>query len=246
MGMRTQFTKEFEKSSYFRYFSTDFYKKWFEVDTNYVKSKIFLIVFPFLRKDWSRQKTGHRGGQLSYREPTADVMCPDAYIPVMSMVTYLLVYGYAVALKSQSLVGSEDKPSQATSAFSPEVLVGAGSTATLILFLETICLIMGFKFTGVSRSPPSFVDGMCYSGYKYLAVNTAVGLYTVTSNTYVYYGTVGIMGSTCGFFLWKSLKSYFHEDQQYVQGAGGLAVQNIFLLLVGAWQIVLIFYLSFV
>ncbi len=49
---------------------------YFGVDTNYVRRKLGLLLFPYMHKDWDRDA---KDGKV--RPPREDVNCPDLYIP---------------------------------------------------------------------------------------------------------------------------------------------------------------------
>eukprot|EP00056_Hartaetosiga_gracilis_P001591 m.45943 g.45943 ORF g.45943 m.45943 type:complete len:153 (-) comp10702_c0_seq8:253-711(-) len=60
-----------------------------QVDHQYVKKKILLLLFPFTQKDWYR---GVKEGKVA--PPTEDKLAYDLYIPLMALITYILTMGY--------------------------------------------------------------------------------------------------------------------------------------------------------
>lgn len=62
-------------------------KHYFNVSNSYVVNKLFLVLFPWRHKPWSRKQTvGPTGQEGWYLPPRDDINSPDMYIPG----TYLL------------------------------------------------------------------------------------------------------------------------------------------------------------
>jgi hypothetical protein len=57
-------------------------KYYFNVSNFYVINKLFIVLFPWRHKPWSRkQVTGASGQDLRYLPPRDDINSPDMYIP---------------------------------------------------------------------------------------------------------------------------------------------------------------------
>lgn len=60
-------------------------KHYFNVTNSYVISKLFLVLFPWRHKPWSRKQAVSPTGQDGwYLPPRDDVNSPDMYIPGLS------------------------------------------------------------------------------------------------------------------------------------------------------------------
>ena len=82
-------------------------KYYFQVSNSYVFRKILLILFPYRHKDWNRISTKGTG-QSQYLPPSHDINAPDLYIPLMSFVTYILLWAAFEGLKEISILNYLD------------------------------------------------------------------------------------------------------------------------------------------
>jgi hypothetical protein len=132
-----------------RYF--DSLRPYFNVKKSYVQSKLRILLFPFFHKSWHRTQESN---------PNFDINAPDLYIPLMSIVTYILLVGF--------FMGTQFK-------FTPDVLGKTLTTVTTMLVLEVLA-IKGASFVWPHQTP--ILDILAYSGYKYIGViiNVIVGL----------------------------------------------------------------------
>lgn len=65
-----------------RYVNVSALKHYFNVSNSYVVNKLFLVLFPWRHKPWSRkQAVGANGQEGWYLPPREDVNSPDMYIP---------------------------------------------------------------------------------------------------------------------------------------------------------------------
>lgn len=65
-----------------RWFSLSSVKHYFNVSNSYVVNKLFLVLFPWRHKPWSRkQAIGPSGQEGWYLPPRDDINSPDMYIP---------------------------------------------------------------------------------------------------------------------------------------------------------------------
>ncbi|KAL0670792.1 hypothetical protein Bca4012_033496 [Brassica carinata] len=64
---------------------------YFQVNDQYVRNKLKVVLFPFLhRRHWTRISEPV-GGRLSYKPPIYDINAPDLYIPFMAFGTYVVL-----------------------------------------------------------------------------------------------------------------------------------------------------------
>lgn len=65
-----------------RWFNFATLKPYFQVTNSYVINKLFLVLFPWRHKPWSRkQAQGPNGQDGWYLPPRDDINSPDMYIP---------------------------------------------------------------------------------------------------------------------------------------------------------------------
>jgi len=137
-------------------------RPYFAVDNQYVKKKMFMVLFPFAFREWAREeKIDPNGdGSVSYELPQVDQNAPDLYIPSMSLLTYVLLCALCY--------GNAGK-------FDPEVLPDVMSKCVITQILEVIAIRIGFY---LMEAPVPMLDLICYTGYKYLglSVNMLSGL----------------------------------------------------------------------
>ncbi len=113
-------------------------KHYFDVTNGYVVNKLYLVLFPWRHKPWSRkQAVGPNGQEGWYLPPRDDINSPDMYIPVMSVVTYIYV--------STLLAGFRGE-------FQPELLGGTAAVALAVVFVEILGLRLGCYLLGISNA----------------------------------------------------------------------------------------------
>jgi len=70
-------------------------KHQFNVSNQYVMRKLWLVLFPWTHKPWTRRiqrsADSQDAGPPRFMPPRDDLNSPDMYIPVMALVTYVLV-----------------------------------------------------------------------------------------------------------------------------------------------------------
>merc|ERR1712225_223937 len=99
---------EYVEQNINRYVNFSALKHYFNVSNGYVVNKLFLVLFPWRHKPWSRKQTlGPNGQEGWFMPPRDDLNSPDMYIPVMALVTYILLklgaYLLSIASDSQLL-----------------------------------------------------------------------------------------------------------------------------------------------
>ncbi|KAI5064763.1 hypothetical protein GOP47_0019458 [Adiantum capillus-veneris] len=91
-------SREYVQSNISRYFSGQNFQYYFQVNDQYVKNKLKVILFPFLHKGhWTRIAEQVAGG-LTFRPPVFDINAPDLYIPLMAFGTFIVLSGIAFGL----------------------------------------------------------------------------------------------------------------------------------------------------
>ena len=132
-------------------------KHYFNVTTSYVVRKLFLVLFPWRHKPWSRQQRGAgSGAQDSYYflPPREDINSPDMYIPVMAFVSYILL--------STLLAGMRGT-------FHPEVMGSTFGYALFVVIVEILVLKLGTYVLSITNES-QLLDLVAYSGYKFVGV----------------------------------------------------------------------------
>ncbi|KAI4378774.1 hypothetical protein MLD38_016207 [Melastoma candidum] len=82
-----------------RYFSDPQY--YFQVNDQYVRNKLKVVLFPFLHRGHWTRITEPVGGRLSYKPPIYDINAPDLYIPLMAFGTYVVLAGVLLGLQGK-------------------------------------------------------------------------------------------------------------------------------------------------
>jgi protein transport protein YIF1 len=181
-------------------------RKYFNVDNSFVLRKVLLILFPFNSAEWAIDI-----------ESDSRLSRPDLYLPLMSLVSYILLRGLYSGLEGQ---------------FSPEKL---GMIFTRTVFLEALCLallrISGY-FIDVHLGS---LDLVAYSGYKYLTVL----LLKLCGGRYLRYMAGAYLYVSFFFFLSRSLKGAILEN-----AISNRTMRIYYLFGVVFFQIILIFFLS--
>ncbi|KAI0475928.1 YIF1-domain-containing protein [Xylariaceae sp. FL0804] len=192
-----------------RWFNFAALKHYFNVSNGYVVSKLFLVLFPWRHKPWSRRQAattvGAAGVGPGYLPPRDDVNSPDMYIPLMALVTYILLSTLLVGLRGQ---------------FRPELMGYTASKAGVVVALEILLLKLGCYFLSISNQS-QLLDLVAYSGYKFVGIIVTVALAGLLNGGR---GTGGVVGwSLFGYtFLANSL--FLMRSLRYVllpESSGG-------------------------
>ncbi|GAA5973042.1 hypothetical protein JCM11641_000379 [Rhodosporidiobolus odoratus] len=128
----------------------------FNVSNSYVVRKLRLVIWPWRHKPWSRSvvRNESTGVAEGWKPPRDDVNCPDLYIPVMALVTYVLL---AAVIAGTS------------GTFDPRILGQTASKAFGLLVLEFVCIKLGCYLLGIGDEG-TMVDLLAYEGYKFVGV----------------------------------------------------------------------------
>ncbi|KAE8649124.1 hypothetical protein Csa_014630 [Cucumis sativus] len=95
-------SSEYVQSNISRYFSDPQY--YFQVNDQYVRNKLKVVLFPFLHRGHWTRITDPIGGRLSYKPPIYDINAPDLYIPFMAFGTYVVLAGFSLGLQGKALL----------------------------------------------------------------------------------------------------------------------------------------------
>lgn len=118
-------------------------------------NKLFLVLFPWRHKPWSRkQSIGPNGQEGWFLPPRDDLNSPDMYIPLMALVTYILLSTMMAGLQG---------------AFNPELLGYTATYAFFVVFVEILLLKFGCYILSISNDS-QLLDLVAYSGYKFVGV----------------------------------------------------------------------------
>eukprot|EP00271_Cylindrocystis_brebissonii_P015158 TRINITY_DN37299_c0_g1_i1.p1 TRINITY_DN37299_c0_g1~~TRINITY_DN37299_c0_g1_i1.p1 ORF type:complete len:316 (+),score=39.54 TRINITY_DN37299_c0_g1_i1:213-1160(+) len=192
--------RDFVQANVNRYFSAHDMKYYFQVNDQYVKNKLKVLLCPFLhRGHWTRIAEQVAGG-LTYKPPRHDINAPDLYIPLMAFVSYLIIGGFAVGLEKR---------------FTPTVMSSRFTRGFFGWCLEALFLRGLLSTIGGSADAP-LLDLLAYSGYPFVGIALAVAAWTIWHHAYY---PVIIWTSLCSaIFLVKTMKRVlFSESRSYSQ-----------------------------
>nr|GMD44257.1 protein YIF1B-like [Ipomoea batatas] len=191
-------SSEYVQSNISRYFSDPQY--YFQVNDQYVRNKLKVVLFPFLHRGHWTRITEPVGGRLSYKPPIYDINAPDLYIPFMAFGTYVVLAGLSLGLQGR---------------FSPEALNWLFMKGLVGWFLQVSLLKMTLFSLGSGEAP--FLDIVAYAGYTFTGLSVAI-LGKILWN-YSYYFLMPWAGLCMGIFLVKTMKRVlFAERQQARRG----------------------------
>ncbi|KAK2075305.1 hypothetical protein P8C59_009440 [Phyllachora maydis] len=188
-------------------------KHYFNVTNSYVLNKLFLVLFPWRHKPWSRkQGVGPNGREGWYLPPKEDVNSPDMYIPIMSLVTYIFLSTLIAGLRGQ---------------FQPELFGYTASTALLSVGLEIGLLKLGCYLLSISNES-QLLDLIAYSGYKFVGIITTICVAEIANAGK---GTGGWIGWTVFIYTFLANSLFLMRSLKYVllpeaTGNAGVAMQT--------------------
>ncbi|CAI6263365.1 unnamed protein product [Periconia digitata] len=207
--------QQYMEQNFGRFISVSALKHYFNVSNSYVVNKLYIVLFPWRHRPWTRQQRNVNNAQdVFYLPPREDTNSPDMYIPMMALVTYILLSTLFAGLRG---------------AFHPELLGYTASLAIAVMVLE-VGVIKAGTFILAINSSSQLLDLVAYSGYKFVGVIVSQVLNSIFSH-------LGIGGSLLpwlvflycyganAFFLLRSLRYVLLPDQggQGVVGGGAAA-----------------------
>ncbi|KAF7338494.1 WD-REPEATS-REGION domain-containing protein [Mycena venus] len=171
-------------------------KPHFNVSNSYVIRKLRIVLFPWIHKHWGRKSHRTDSGVTEYHPPREDVNSPDLYIPLMSMVTYILLCALHSGLQER---------------FHPQVLGESASRAIMVVMLDFVFVQLGCYFLNVS-GPSQSIDVIAYGGYKFVAVIPSILVGFLQLGTTLGFMTFIYFAFANAFFLMRSLRSLVLPD----------------------------------
>jgi hypothetical protein len=171
------------------------------------------------------------GQAYTYRLPRDDLNAPDLYIPVMSLVSYVLLAAIAMGIRKL---------------FTPEVLGLAASSATLCSTIEVCLIKLGCYLLNISSTEGnaiSALDILSYVGYKYVGILLTMVGYLLFGNP-GYFSLFFYTAFTTTFFILRTLRLVVLPDGTSTVLSPQRKRRNYFLLMIAAMQIAFSFYLT--
>ncbi|XP_010939899.1 uncharacterized protein [Elaeis guineensis] len=214
-------SSEFMQSNISKYFSNPQY--YFQVNDQYVRNKLKVVLFPFLHRGHWTRITEPVGGRLSYKPPIYDINAPDLYIPFMAFGTYIILAGFSFGLMGK---------------FSPEAL-SLQFTRGLAGWFMQVALLKGLLYSlGGGEAP--LLDIVAYGGYAFTGLSLAILARIFWS--YSYYFLMPWVSMCMGVFLVKTMKRViFTEIRSYEKHSSR---QHYLLLFMAIAQFPLFFWLG--
>ncbi|GAA6017535.1 hypothetical protein JCM11491_006858 [Sporobolomyces phaffii] len=170
----------------------------FNVSNGYVVHKLRLLLWPWRHRPWSRGivRSETTGVAEGWKPPREDVNCPDLYIPVMALVTYVLISAVTAGKAGT---------------FDPSMLGQTASKAFGLLLLEFVCIKLGCYLLGIGEEG-TMVDLLAYEGYKFVGVIVTLlaGLLGVSGWSYWAVFTYVVLANF--FFQLRSLRHLILPD----------------------------------
>ncbi|CAK9174435.1 unnamed protein product [Ilex paraguariensis] len=196
---------------------------YFQVNDQYVKNKLKVILFPFLHKGHWMRTTELVGLEFSYKPPVYDINAPDLYIPMMAFVTYLLLAGFLLGINGK---------------FSPEALGVQFSTGLLCGLLQVLLLEAILHSLGGGDIP--LLDMVSYGGYTFVAASIIVLARIIWNYSFC---VVTVWECFClAVFLVKTMKRILIAEVRSFEN--NRTKRNYLLLLMAVSQIPLLFWLG--
>lgn len=169
-------------------------KYYFKVSNAYAWRKLALILFPYRHKDWQRILAVDQGGAAAaslFMPACDDINAPDLYIPLMSFVTYILLWALLLGLRGD---------------FHPEVFGYLASQTLACLFLDILIFRVGLYLLNC-LTQSSFWDLVAFSGYKYVTITALLCAKQLLGGLALAYYSVLLMAvASLSLFLMRSLK----------------------------------------
>uniref|UniRef100_A0A453SI68 Protein YIF1B n=1 Tax=Aegilops tauschii subsp. strangulata TaxID=200361 RepID=A0A453SI68_AEGTS len=178
-------SSDFMQSNITQYLSNPQY--YFQVNNQYVRNKLKVVLFPFLHRGHWTRITEPVGGRLSYKPPVQDINAPDLYIPLMAFATYIVVAGYALGVLGR---------------FTPVALTIQFTKGLLGWFMQVILIKALLYSLGSGESP--LLDIVAYAGYGFAGTSLAMLVRIFWS--YSYYFVLPWFCICTGVFLVKTMK----------------------------------------
>nr|DAD32820.1 TPA_asm: hypothetical protein HUJ06_011671 [Nelumbo nucifera] len=188
-------SSEYVQSNISRYFSDPQY--YFQVNDQYVRNKLKVVLFPFLHRGHWTRITEPVGGRLSYKPPIYDINAPDLYIPLMAFGTYVVLSGFLMGLLGR---------------FSPEALSLQFTWGLGCWFGQVLVLKLMLYTLGSGEAP--LLDMVAYGGYAFTGV--CVNILGRIIWSFSYYFLMTWTALSMGVFLVKTMKRVLFAEFSYL------------------------------
>ncbi|KAI5296132.1 hypothetical protein KEM52_005505 [Ascosphaera acerosa] len=203
---------EYMEQNLNRYVSIPALKHYFNVSNRYVLDKLALVLFPWRHKPWSRQQTrlaavapaAAGNGAIApqqyasiYLPPRDDLNSPDMYIPVMSIVTYILLSAVLAGFRGN---------------FHPELLGSITTSALAVVIFEIVVLKVVMYLLSITNDS-QLIDLLAYSGYKFVGAIVVLALSEIFSPGR---GTGGWVGWSAFIYTWLANAFFLLRSLRYV------------------------------
>ncbi|KAH9385157.1 protein transport protein YIF1 [Nematocida major] len=168
----------------------DSVKRYFQIDNSYLLRKMLLIFYPYSIDQWMH---------CTNRDISAvPVSQPDLYIPLMSVITYILFVACELEV--------EDK-------FEPETL-GKITTKSLVLALLEAAGIKAGSFF-FEATALNITDIVSFIGYKYVTI-IAIKIFTKILNVLIAKILLIYLMVSFALFLGRSLKHFLISNEHEI------------------------------
>ncbi|KAJ2081280.1 Transport protein yif1 [Coemansia sp. RSA 988] len=211
-----------------RYISMRQLKYYFDVSNIYVLSKLRMVIFPWMQRNWHRHAERDQSGQVvGHMSPREDSNSPDLYIPTMGLVTYVITIGLIIGRMG---------------VFHPEDLGFTASSALGIIVFEVL-LVKMFCYLLSVGSELQFLDIIAYSGYKFVTTIIVVLLkpwapWWLTWSAFFYFGFA------LAFFIIRSMRYALIPETSSAMGVSTQRKRRVhFLFIIAMMQFLYIWIL---
>ncbi|GAB4855047.1 hypothetical protein Ancab_023632 [Ancistrocladus abbreviatus] len=184
-------SSEYVQSNINRYFADPQY--YFQVNDDYVRNKLKVVLFPFLHRGHWTRITEPVGGRLSYKPPIYDINAPDLYIPFMAFLTYVVLAGLVLGIHGK---------------FTPEAVNWLFMKGLVGWFFQVMLLKLSLYSLSSGEAP--LLDVVAYAGYSFTGISLAILGRMLWSYSYYL-----LMPWTClcmGIFLVKTMKRVLYAE----------------------------------
>eukprot|EP01026_Neomeris_dumetosa_P041842 TRINITY_DN3473_c0_g1_i1.p3 TRINITY_DN3473_c0_g1~~TRINITY_DN3473_c0_g1_i1.p3 ORF type:complete len:367 (+),score=29.56 TRINITY_DN3473_c0_g1_i1:167-1102(+) len=200
---------------------------YFNIDLPYVRTKLLMLMTPFLRK-WTyiRAPEQIQGGN-KYRPPRADDNAPDLYIPFMAMFTYVMMAA------GHSLL---------TGTFKPDImypLVWYACMGWVVHFGVLRVILWMFH---LPQGVPT-LEIVALSGYPFVMISLTVMAQWLGGK--IAWWCVGAYGAICmGTFLLRSVKRIIYSEIGNQYGMVDATKYNVPLFGLMVFQFAFLFWMA--
>ncbi|KAM0747599.1 hypothetical protein T439DRAFT_292684 [Meredithblackwellia eburnea MCA 4105] len=173
----------------------------FNVSNGYVLQKLQVVLFPWRHRPWMRQlrRSESTGVAEGWKPPREDINCPDLYIPVMALVTYILLAAVTAGSQGQ---------------FDPRILGETASKSLGLLTLEFLCIKLGCYLLGIGDEG-AVVDLLAYGGYKFVGIIVALLAHLLGAKGWLFWVVFFYVYFANFFFLLRSLRHIVLPDPSH-------------------------------